>query len=399
MTKSILPNFKKWTIDERRLFVISLLTLIYPVFVTSFFALYLFVLMPAILSPSTSLKEAHQAGWYHYYWLFASILWIILCAPVILFKKKNVQHEMNLANVERSLHTQPIIKVEERDEEGSQTNLSQKSNNSSNNMKKAISDLESEKESLLQSRESLRQSSTFLDGKKLTQSGEFLNDCMSTIHSEDVENNETVCEIHAEEIKEADNGKIKNYEQEREMMDEQDHLLEKEDSEDETRNNKKDERTSVMKDVNIKELSNENKEGSLNSDNSSECSGSNEEIEPFISPEKAIHPQTSSPLKVNKAVVEQHEDAGELESTEEVDKLDSNFPVVKREKGILSIDTSRTSGYYECSMPTPKSVESQGSKNNTVFLFINPESADTEDSILVSHGGKVEDSTNEETEP
>lgn len=36
MTKSIFPNFKKWTTDAKCLQVILLLTLLYPVFITSF---------------------------------------------------------------------------------------------------------------------------------------------------------------------------------------------------------------------------------------------------------------------------------------------------------------------------------------------------------------------------
>lgn len=367
MTKSVFLNFKRWTTDEKRLLVVFLLTLIYPVFVTSFYALYLFVLMPVMVPLQLSFKEAHHALWYHFYWLFVSLLWLFLCILILpFFKKKSVQHAVTMSNIESSPLLQPAVRVEIKKED-SQSNLSQKSENSSDNIKKAISDSLSEKESLGKSKESISKSITSMERKKLTQSGEFLNDFMSTIDSEDVKKNETVCEIHAEKSKDEDNGNIEK--EEVKLMDEQDHQSEKDIKNGETHERKS---------------------------KTSESSCSDKE-EPFISTQKTKPLQTLSPLKVNEPVYEQHNETEESEMI--IDKIESDLPNKKRVKAIPKIDTSRASGYYECSMPTPMSVESHGSQNNTVFLFINPETETTEDDILVVHGGKKEDSADEKIDP
>ncbi|MPC21510.1 hypothetical protein E2C01_014499 [Portunus trituberculatus] len=259
--------------------------------------------------------------------------------------KESAHPRITMSNIESSPLLQPAVKVEIKKED-SQRNLSQKSENSSDNVKKATADSHSEKESLGKSKESLSKSTASLERKKLTQSGEFLNDFISTIDSNEVKKNETVCEIHTEKEK------VK-------LMDDQDHQ-----SKMDTKNAENHERKSKT----------------------SESSCSDEE-EPFISTQETKSLQTSSPLKINEAISEQHEEIGESEMIE-VDKIDSDLPNIKREKAIPKIDTSRTSGYYECSMPTPLSVESHGSQNNTVFLFINPETDTTEDDIHVVHGGK-----------
>lgn len=387
MTKSVLPNFKNWDVDERRLLVIFLLTLIYPVFVSSFFALYIFVLLPVMLPLNFGRAKAHHEGWYHMYWLFVTSLWVVLCTLILpRFKKEKVPQMMNLANVESS--TLLPVKVEVKDKDDSSSNLSQKSDNSTDNIKKATSDLESERESLLKSKESLNKSSGSLD-KRFSESGDFLNDCMSTICPEDGKQNETVCDIHAEESDEDDIRKPKDHESDKEAGGNDS----KKDEDDKVRSDLKGESTKEPVDKNKKE------NGKKHSDASSENLVIDVEAEQTVSAQKTKAPQTSSPLKINEAVLDQQEDSGELEMAEEVDKLDSDNLAVKRGKARPSVDTSRASGYYECSMPTLKSAEMKGSQNNTVFLFINPETgADTEDSILVSHGGEVEESEGEKTE-
>lgn len=271
-----------------------------------------------------------------------------------------------MSNIESSPLLQPSVKVEVK-KNGSQSSLSQKSENSSENIKKATADSHSEKESLGKSKESLSKSTKSLERKKLTQSGEFLNDFMSTLDSEDVKN-ETVCEIHAEKSKNADNDNIEK--EEVKLVEEQEHQSKK-------------------KDAKITE-SHERKS------TTSESSHSDEE-EPLMSTQNTKPLQSSSPLKINEAVAEQQEEIGESEIID-VDSIDSNPADTKRGKAIPTIDTSRASQCYECSMPTPMSVESHGSQNNTVFLFINPENKTTEDDIKVVHGGKVEGSTDEDEE-
>lgn len=370
MAKSLLPNFKKWTTDEKRLLVILLLVLIYPVFVSAFYALYLFVLMPSWVPVHVSFEGAHHEGWYHIYWLFVTLFWVILCTLILPFFKKEKNKDMDLATIERApyekrMHTEQVIKVEVKDEKISQSSLSKKSDNSIDNIKDDDSDVDVEKEESFQrSKESLDKSYSSLERKKVTQSGEFLNEFITTIQSEESVQSEAVCQVHAEE-KGSDSEmtpkpaiKTTPEKYTKEASDTEEPLVKKE--------------SLAVK----------------RSDTSSDDSSSDEDLE-TTKLTKCSH--TSSPLKIHEATVEQQEAPEDIEATEEVGKLDGDEPK-KRKKATPTIDTSRASQCYECSMPTPKLVESAGSQNNTVFLYVNTDTAATEDSILVSHGGEVEDS-------
>lgn len=385
MAKNLFPNFKKWTTDEKRLLVIMLLTLIYPLFITSFYALYILVILPAWVSPGTSFMQAHHDGWYHVYWLFVSVFWVILCGIILpFFKKEKVQHVMSLEDVEslphgRKMHTEPVIKVEVKED-----SPSVKSENSSTSLKKDSSDVDVEKEeSLGRSRDSLSKSFSSLERKKVTQSGEFLNDFMCTIESEETVHTKTVCEVHAEENKAHDKSR----------SDSDQESLDKEGNRESTEVETSQQKNSEM--AESREEPSDNKKDHLkkgSDTSSSEDSSSDEDAESSAGTKVAERPQTSSPLKINEATVEQNEEAEDLEVTEEVDKLDSDVPQGRRKKATPTVDTSRASGYYECSLPAPMSADSSSAKNNTVFLFVNPDAAATEENILVSHGGEVEES-------
>lgn len=402
MTKSIFPNFEKWTTDEKRLLVILLLTLIYPVFVTSFYALYLFVILPSWVSPSTSFKDAHQKGWYHTYWVVVSMFWVIICFIILpLFKKKKVHHALHMGNIESSpygkkMHTEAVIKIEVKDAEDSQSKSSRKSGDSSDSSVKDGSVLDvGKEESFERSRESLSKSCTSLERKKLTQSGEFLNDFMSTIKSEETAKTETVCEVHAEENKgHHKTGSDSDRESVEKEKNHQSPEISLKATEVETSQQKYSEDSNGSEGPSDKKKTHSKKD----SDTSSEDSSSDEDPETSVVTKEAKSPQVSSPLKISEAMVEQNEEVEILEVTEEVDKLDSDVPQGRRKKATPTVDTSRASGYYECSLPSPKPVESVGSQSNKVFLYVNPDAAATEENILLSHGGEVEKSAVKEAD-
>lgn len=277
-----------------------------------------------------------------------------------------------MMDIDRKMHTESAIKLEVKHVEDSQSNLSRKSENSTDNLKRDDSYLDVEKEdSYGRSRESLNKSCSSLERKKLTQSGEFLSDFMTTIHTEETVKSEIVCEVHAEENKYRDKVGEDSDQESVEKERKQTSLEKKAD----TTEGPLGKKAHMEKDSNT----------------SSENSSSDEDPETSVLLKEEKRLQTSTPLKINKATVEQQEDSEDLEVTEDVDKLDSDAPRGRHKKATPTIDTSRASGYYEYSLPTPKSVESSSSQNNTVFLFVNPDTAATEDSILLSHGGAVQE--------
>lgn len=65
--------------DTFRLLIVLFLTLIYPVFAVSFFALYVTVLVPVLVESNYECRSCCC----HAYWVVVSLLWIILCAVVL----------------------------------------------------------------------------------------------------------------------------------------------------------------------------------------------------------------------------------------------------------------------------------------------------------------------------
>lgn len=370
MAKPISSNFQNWSKDDFRLLVVLLLTVIYPLFVASFYALYVFTLLPAWVSSVTTIQEAHHEGWYHYYWLVVALFWIFLCALILpCFWDPHSTTQQQLITMSESggpsyptktESVQPsFIHVEESVSKKRVSVLSIKSRRSSDltlekevyqeaseskTQEKSRESLDKSRESLDKSRESLDKSCSSLERAKLTQSGEFLNDFIDCIQTEKQVTKEAECEVHVEEKEK----------------------LEKKDT-----------------DENVKQDTSDSQSSDSSTSQSSDSSDSSEEAdEPDIVPER-------NEAKVLEATQEKIDESEALadkpETLEEMDKEPE-----MRKKARPTVDTSKSaSELYECSMPTPLSAEAKRPESNMVFLFVNPESAATKEDVIIEHEGDV----------
>lgn len=416
MAKPII-NPQKWTTDDFRLMVVLLLTVIYPLFVSSFFALYVFTLLPIWVTADYTLEQAHQEGWYHYYWVFAALLWVFLCAlilPCFWDQHEKTQQAIDLTESgapgypTKPETVQPFLHVEESVDNKRVSVLSLKSRNSSLSIEKDICEEKEEKNSLEKSRESLQKSCTSLERKKLTQSGEFLNEFIISIESEELKQKEAECEVHAEEKEDTEKkDTFDNADTGERLKDMEEKIDKDKKDEDKTDKDEKDEEKTDIKDKKGEEKTDKNKKDeektdkekkdednaqeekkkpnqeTLDTQSTSSDSSESEANEPVIAPEKK-----EKLLETHQEKIEEAEMLGE--STEELEEANSTDPQI-RKKARPTVDTSRASGCYECSMPTPKSADATRPESNMVFLFVNPDIADAQEDIIVEHEGEVQD--------
>lgn len=368
-----LVNTKKWDQNDFRLLVVLLLTVVYPVFVLAFFALYVFVLLPLMLEDyyglPPSVEIPHQDGWYHFYWLFVSLLWLMLCAfilPCFQDKRKPGVSAIGMEIREspefptKTHAVQPYLKVEETNEKERFSILTEKSRGSSASIEKGVCEEKADKESLEKSRESLMETNSLQKRSKLVESGEFLNEYIDTLDYKNKEQAE--CEVHVEKSKEGnDTDSDSSADEKPDSTDFHNRSVNKEDSsddEDQASPGKKDEEKEKEETV----------------------------IEPIVV-QKGYDKQEAIPLK--EAYIKDDNPSEDSEEAEELKDLES--PVTRR-KALPTIDTSKANESYECSMPTPKSaVDSAKRESNVVFLFVNPDTVDSEEGVKVVHAGKVEE--------
>lgn len=368
-----LVNTKKWDQNDFRLLVVLLLTVVYPVFVLAFFALYVFVLLPLMLEDyyglPPSVEIPHQDGWYHFYWLFVSLLWLMLCAfilPCFQDKRKPGVSAIGMEIREspefptKTHAVQPYLKVEETNEKERFSILTEKSRGSSASIEKGVCEEKADKESLEKSRESLTETNSLQKRSKLVESGEFLNEYIDTLDYKNKEQAE--CEVHVEKSKEGnDTDSDSSADEKPDSTDLHNRSVNKEDSsddEDQASPGKKDEEKEKEETV----------------------------IEPIVV-QKGYDKQEAIPLK--EAYIKDDNPSEDSEEAEELKDLES--PVTRR-KALPTIDTSKANESYECSMPTPKSaVDSAKRESNVVFLFVNPDTVDSEEGVKVVHAGKVEE--------
>lgn len=368
-----LVNRDKWSQNDIRLLVVFFFTVIYPIFAAAFFALFIFVIMPAL-----SLTKGP-----HIYWLVAALLWVLLCAVTLPcfqgMKKSGQRIDMDCEEgpvYPTKPHTvQPHLKIEEGDEKQRLSLLTNKSRSSSNSIEKGVCEEKADKESLEKSKETLEKSSASLDKAKITQSGEFLNECMGTLGTDNLQEKEAECQVHAEQENKGGDQSRKHSvtdEEGKEDRSKNDDKEKSEKSDDVPQNN------SETRDKD-KIMEEENLEKRKVDDEPSEA------VEPVIEPNE---------IRQIEAITVQIEERKVLESSipeeDETAELDGDKSPVIRRKAIPNIDTSRTSGYYECSMPTPKSAGGDRPESNMVFLYVNPDIAANEEDIIVNHEGEVQ---------
>lgn len=394
MAKPIV-NPKKWTRDDYRLLVVLFLVVIYPIFAASFFALYVFILLPVMVDGNHTIHQAHQDGWYQYYWLFAALLWLLLCAlilPCFWDKTKKPHHEIAMDNCESPSYTtkpvavQPFVRVEEGKEKQRCSIMTDKSQNSCESIENETCEEKAEKESFEKSKESLQKSCpSFDEREKLTQSGEFLNDFIDSLESEELKKKEAECEVHAEENKDNPNSGIQN----KKGVDSDDDHNANEDSvtqdESSESSDKEDEnipqRYTGKNNDKVTQENLEKKKMGISCEDLPEAI----DVEPIVVEKKKENQQEAVPLHVNE---EKTTESKLPEGQEETQEFDEVVPPL-RQKARPTIDTSRASGYYECSMPTPKSADLKRPESNMVFLFVNPETLSAEEGVLVEHAGEV----------
>lgn len=369
-----LVNTKKWDQNDFRLLVVLLLIVVYPVFVLAFFALYVFVLLPLMLEDyygfPPSVGVPHRDGWYHFYWLFVSLLWLMLCAiilPCFQDKRSSVVSAIGMEIREspdfptKPHAVQPYLKVEETKEKERFSILTEKSRGSSASIEKRACEEKAEKESLEKSRESLTETSSLQKRSKLVESGEFLNEYIDTLDYKKLNKEQAECEVHVEKSKEGND------------TDSDSSVDEKPDSTDLPK--KKDDSS-----VNEEDSSDNEEQGSQGKKD--EEKEKEDVIEPIV-----VKKQEATPLK--EAYIKDDNPPEDIEEVEELKDLED--PVIRR-KALPTIDTSKANESYECSMPTPSSaVESAKRESNVVFLFVNPDTVSSEEGVKVVHADKVEE--------
>lgn len=312
--------------------------------------------------PSISLRISP-----HLYWLTASLLWLLLCLAILpCFGSKEAKREPVGMDVQegpmyatKPHAVQPFVKIEV-DESKRVSVLTHKSKGSSESIEKGICEEKAEREALEKPQEEFRKSSSFLEEGKLTQSGEFLNECMGSLEPDKPQEEEAECEVHIErEYKEL---KL-NLSAQKNDAEEMIQSNESTDSDDAPPN----EIHSIEEEI-LAEGTTEQKE--------------------YVDDAEGLDPDVkqneSDPLVLQEGDIYE----SEILKDEEVSEIQDGSPV-KTRKPRPTVDTSRASGYYECSMPTPKSA-SDRPESNMVFLFVNPETAATEDDIIVNHQGEVQ---------
>lgn len=377
-----LVNTKKWDQNDFRLLVVLLLTVVYPIFVSAFFALYVFILLPLMLEDyynvPPSIVAAHQDGWYHFYWLFVTLLWLLLCAiilPCFQDRKKGGVSTIGMEIREspdfptKPHAVQPFLKVEETNEKERFSILTEKSQGSSASIEKGICEEKADKESLEKSRESLAETNSLQKRSKLVESGEFLNEYIDTLDYKKPMKEQAECEVHVEVSKvgsDTDSDSSANGRP--------DYT--------ETQNKKDD--SSLYKESNKRDSS--DKEEQASQEKKDEEKDDEESVlEPLIT-KKGYDKQEAVPLK--EAYIK---DDKPFEDSEEVEELKTESPVTRR-KALPKVDTSKANESYECSMPTPKSaVESAKRESNVVFLFVNPDTVNSAEDVQVVHADKLEE--------
>ncbi|KAK4310962.1 hypothetical protein Pmani_017518 [Petrolisthes manimaculis] len=404
MAKPI-SNPEKWSRDDFRLLVVLLLTIVYPLFVSSFYALYVFTMLPGWVASYSTILQVHDDGWYHYYWLVAALFWIFLCAvilPCFWDQRSRTQQLLALNEVggpsyQANAETvqPPIIHVEESVSNKRVSVLSIKSRKSSDlSITKEIYQEEAEKksleksrESLEKSRESLEKSYTSLERTNLTQSGDFLNEFIDSIQSEKLNTKEAECEVHVEEKENPE--KNNSLDPEKEKEDGKQDFSDNQSLESSDSNEEANEPFIVPK-KNVAKV--ENSKQDTSDSQSTDSSDSNEEAnEPFIVPKE-------NETKLQEATQEKIEETEALtEKPETLDEMDK--PPEMRKKARPTIDVSQTADEcYECSMPTPSSAEPKRPESNMVFLFVNPESAAAKENVIIEHEGDVTEATSDKDE-
>lgn len=240
--KVFLPN-------ERDRFMLVLgLTLLYPVLVGCVFVVFLFVILPAMLTPAGVVAPLmlNPGYWLHGYWLVSLLIWALLLAVLLPLmgplkgaaRGKTVSYKRESGV---SIKDDPELEPLKDGNKGklaavgggaaalaaynavstSATSLdSAKGREEASSSEKLMSSRDSCDAVVLVSDEttasqyglevrsdySLKRSSVSLatDRNKLTQSGEFLNDCMGTLNSDDDVQGDIIrgninCQVHAQE--------------------------------------------------------------------------------------------------------------------------------------------------------------------------------------------------------
>lgn len=353
--------------DKERLTMILALTVLFPVFVGSLFVLFLFLILPAALSTWGSTPMVMHPGLYiHGYWLISALIWLVLLAIFLPL----MSDESRSDKLDKTISYKRVSGISMK--EYSDTNQHKKSIPIdqkaiiATTLLKAASDISLDKISIgnesfpdrladsqdeikvsnsedclaVPTEDGIRDSSVSLsERRKLTKSGEFLNDCLQkSFQSEDDLQGEIIlgntnCQVHTRCDDKSDDN------------DSADKALSDTDSCKEIPCQKTD-RNSIR---------------NLNS-----CA----EVEKT---EPLIKNQTTINEAINEAITEVDDDlpppptALELQEDNEGETVDE-LPSVLRQKSkaLPSLDTSRASQVL-CSAPSTLSPR----ESNMVFLYVN----------------------------